>query len=635
VRVPVERQLRELDLTTSEYWSRRLNRRTALRGAGVGIAGLAGAALFGCGSSEEEQVQGPITASNSFTGDALVIPPPAGKVGKDQVRVKPGSYDQIAPMTPAETDPLANARYGGTILNRYLDPPHMDFNRTLSCTINTTLDYTKNKLVRGVFGPKANPGLIHVEPDLAESWEVNSDLTVFTFHLRKGAKFHNVAPVNGREFTSADVKASIERYKAGGVQKDVWEPVSSVETPDAYTVKITLSEPIGDFPRNIAAWSHMDAKELVDAPDVLRQKAIGTGPFVQQEWTPKERSVFKRNPDYFENGYPFVDQIISVIQEDTAVWRAGFITNNFMEWSARDRDDAEEMMKRGGDLAMLKYTTAQGVNTSGFHFQMKNPKFQDVRVRRAFSLAMDRKEFDLARYLGEGGGYSKGPIPWQVLYNQLPTLESQGQWLGYNQAEASKLLQAAGYSASNKLTVDAPVWYGRAEYQQIIKPQYDKIPELEFKVRVVDNPTAVQMLNDRNYEDTMNVTWGPPGYSVDQVTYPWYHSKGGLNHANVNDAEMDGLLVAQRREKSVEAQKEIWKKIERKYFDEVWQVWYPIGVQTRTFWHNYMVNWRPHGIGTYTCYANAQARAVWLDEGAPNALAMPEYRDIAEKLGQA
>ncbi|MFN8638913.1 MAG: ABC transporter substrate-binding protein [Dehalococcoidia bacterium] len=538
-------------------------------------------------------------------------------------------------MTPAETDPLANGRYGGTLLNRYLDPPSMDFNRTLSCTINTTMDYTKNKLVRGVFGSRANPALINVEPDLAENWEVSPDQTVFTFHLRKGVKFHNVAPVNGREFTSADVRASIERYKAGGVQKDVWEPVASIETPDNYTVKITLGEPLADFPRNIAAWSHMDAKEVLDNPDLLKDKAIGTGPFLQQEWTRKERSVFTKNPDYFEKGLPFLDHVIATVQEDAAVWRAGYLTNNFVEWSARDRDDADEMLKRGGDSVMMKYTTAQGVNTSGFHFQMKNPKFQDIRVRRAISIAMDRKEFDLARYLGEGGGYSKGPIPWQVLYSTLPTLESQGQWLAYNPGESSKMLQAAGYTAQAPLLVDAPVWYGRNEYQQIIKPQYDKVPEFKFNIRVVDNPTAVQMLNDRAYEDTMNVTWGPPSYSVDQVVYPWYHSKGGVNHANVNDPEMDSLLVAQRREKNPEAQKEVWKKIEKKYFDEVWQVWYPIGVLARGFWHNYMVNFRPHGIGSYTCYSNAQARAVWLDEGAPNALAMPEYRDVLEVLGQA
>ncbi|MSP23045.1 MAG: ABC transporter substrate-binding protein [Dehalococcoidia bacterium] len=625
-------------MSTSEYWSRRLDRRSALRGVGVGIAGIAGAALFGCGGGgEQDRVQVPITSGNAFTGDALVIPPPAGKVGKDQVRLKPGSYDFNVPMSPAETDPLANGRYGGTLLNRYLDPPSMDFNRTLSCTINTTMDYTKNKLIRGVFGPKANPAAINIEPDLAEKWEVNPDQTVFTFHLRKGVKFHNVAPLNGREFTSADVKASIERYRAGGVQKDVWEPVSSIETPDAYTVKLTLSEPLADFPRNIAAWSHMDAREMLDDKAGLALKAVGTGPFIQQEWVRKERSIFAKNPEYFEKGLPFLDNVISTVQDDLAVLLAGFSTNNFVDYATRDRDDADVVMKKnpGGDVVMMKYTTAQGVNTSGFHFQMKNPKWQDVRIRRAFSLAIDRREFDLARYLGEGGGYSKGPIPWQTLYGQMPTLESQGPWLAYDPKQASQLLQAAGYSAANPIVADAPVWYGRSEYQQIMAPMFGKIPELKFNIRIVDNPTAVQMLNDRNFDDTMNVTWGPPSYSVDQVVYPWYHSKGGVNHASVNDPDMDALLVAQRREKNVEAQKEIWKKIERKYFDEAWQVWYPVGPFARTAWHNYMINYRPHGIGSFTCYANAQTRAVWLDEGAPNALAMPEFRDVAEQLGQA
>ena len=62
------------------------------------------------------------------------------------------------------------------------------------------------------------------------------------------------------------------------------------------------------------------------------------------------------------------------------------------------------------------------------------------------------------------------------------------------------------------------------------------------------------------------------------MTYPWYHSQGGLNHANVNDAEMDRLLVAQRRETNPERQKELWKQIEARTFDQVWQVFYPIGI---------------------------------------------------------
>ena len=95
----------------------------------------------------------------------------------------------------------------------------MDFNRVLSCTINTTHDYVKNKLTRAVLGAKANVIAVDIEPDLAESWETNDDATQFTFHLRQGVKFHNVEPVSGREFTSDDVRASIERYQAGGVQR--------------------------------------------------------------------------------------------------------------------------------------------------------------------------------------------------------------------------------------------------------------------------------------------------------------------------------------------------------------------------------------------------------------------------------
>jgi hypothetical protein len=96
--------------------------------------------------------------------------------------VKPGAYTEPVPPTPAERDILANGRYGGTILARYLDPPHMDFNRTLSSTVNSPMDWTKNKLTRAAFGPYAEQYRVTIEPDLAEKWEVSGDSTQFTFH---------------------------------------------------------------------------------------------------------------------------------------------------------------------------------------------------------------------------------------------------------------------------------------------------------------------------------------------------------------------------------------------------------------------------------------------------------------------
>jgi ABC-type transport system substrate-binding protein len=600
------------------YWQRRVSRRTALRGAGIAMGGLVGAALVGCGGGDEDTTS-TAPVQRPAEGVAVGVAP-----SDDGVRIRPGTYTDPVPPTPAEQDPLKNGRYGGTVLARYLDPPHMDFNRTLSCTVNSTMDFTKNKLTRAAFGPKADSNRVTIEPDLAQSWEVTPDSTQYTFHLHKGVKFHNVQPTFGREFTSEDVKLSVERYMKGGTQQDVWAVVASIETPDNYTVIFKLNQPLSDFPQNIAAWSHMDAKEMLADPDFLREHAVGTGPFLQAEWTKKERSVFTKNPEYFEKGLPFVDRVVTVVQNDTAVQRAGYQTDNFAYWGPRDEEDAQSMLRDVKDSVYYKRASVVGANTNGIHFQMKNPRLQDIRVRRAFSMAIDNEEWDAARFAGDAQGYSNSPIPWPYLYNERPTLKGNGQWYQYNPAEASKLLQAAGYSAQNRLSLDAPAWYLRAEYREILQPQLQKIAELDFKPREVDNPTAVTMLNDRNYEDTMNITWGPPVYSVDQAVFPWYYSKGGLNHNNVNDAEMDRLVVAQRKEQKLEAKKELWLQIEARIYDQVWNRFFPTSGIARTFWHNYVINVRPHGIsGTLSCYGDGKARALWLDKGAPSAAQLP------------
>jgi len=317
--------------------------------------------------------------------------------------------------------------------------------------------------------------------------------------------------------------------------------------------------------------------------------------------------------------------VITFVQDDLTVQRAGYVTDNWFNWTPRDEPDSQDMLAKGPkDSVYHKSPSVVGTNTTGILFQYKNPKFQDPRVRRAFSMAIDRVEWDAARYAGEGGGYSVLPVPWPYIYDQRPDLASQGQWYQYNPTESSKLLQAAGYSASNKLAIDGPTWYTRAEYQQILQPMLAKIPELDFKTRVVDNPTAVQMINDRNFTDTMGSTYGPPVYTPDQALVPFFYSKAGLNQQNLDDAKMDELVLAQRREQNPERKKELWKQAEQRLLDEVFVVYVPITAYQRVFFHNYVVNIRPHGVGAaLNCYADGKARAIWLDAGAPNAMAMP------------
>ena len=592
----------------NQWSSRSVSRRTALRGAGAGLAGLAGAALIGC--------------SGGGGGGAKTEAPTGGSsaaVASGQAKLKPGqTYTGIFP-TSTEQDPIKNGKKGGTYKFRIFDSPHMDFNKILSSTVNTPNDLTKNKLFRLALGAKADASAITVEGDLVEKFEVASNGTQFTLFLNKGVKFHNVAPVMGRVMTSEDVKLSIERYQAGGVQKDVFADVTSVQTPDANTVVVKLNQPLAEFPKMAASWSYIDAKELIADNAYLTRHAIGTGAFIQDKWTAKEGQEFVRHPDYFEKGMPFLDKVSGKVIDDENVLQSAFTTENVFNYEAATSDVAKQMLQQAPKAVLFEYKGLQGANVNGFHFQLKNPKWQDERVRRAFSMAIDRKDWATARFAEDaaasGNGYSPGPMPWRALYDKVPELSSQGPYYQYNPAEATKLLTAAGYSNTKPITAELTAWFARLDWGEIMVPALNKLPLIKATFRQVDNPTAVTLLSARNFQDITNITWGPPAYAVDQTLYPWYHSKGGLNHSNHNDETMDKLVTAQRQEQDPKKQKEIWKQAEDRIYDQVWEVFTPVNFQRRGLWHNYVMNFRQHGLGSLTTYASHQFRGIWLDQG--------------------
>jgi len=614
------------------YWTnRRVNRRTMLRGAGLGLTGLAGAALIGCGGDDDAdegtpsaggQVGAQLTATAVGTGATGDGPVPA-----DQVRVTPGIYDGPIPPSAAELNSAANAKYGGVSRQLYLDPPRMDLSRTLSCTIYTTLAHTSNKLARAKLGPTADPFLIEIEPDLAESWEVSEDGTQHTFSLRQGVMFHDKAPVNGREFTAEDVLQTVEMYSAGS-QADVYSMVSNIEVPDDYTVVFNLDQPLTDFPTNVAAWSYIYPRELVEDEQLRQEVAIGTGPFVQEQWIQKERSTFSRNANYWEsdaagNQLPYLDGVELFVQSDTNAQRAGFSTDNYGWIAGRDQDDIENIFQQNSDDTVIGvFPISRGANVNGFQFQMTNPTYQDDRIRQAISLAFDRAEYDLARNGGDNqnpeGPYSNSPMPWPLLFDGYPTAAVQGPWYQFNPAEASKMMQAAGYTADNPLVAEMPSYYFRTELAQLVVPGINQsLPEVDISFREVDNPTHVTLMSDRNFDEMIGFLWGPPGYSMDQWIYPFYHSTGSLNYGSVSDPELDTMLVNQRAATDQAEKEEIWQQIYDRIHNMVYQAWFP-EAQNRSVWHNYFLNYREHGwAGSYTCYAGDQSRAMWLDDGSP------------------
>src|SRR5256885_10269498 len=141
-----------------------------------------------------------------------------------------------ASMAPA----LARAqtpKRGGILAIRTWDPPHFDPFQTISYKTHIALSFTHSRLLRHKAGPSVVPGTFPIEGDLAESWTQPSE-TTYVFKLRKGVRWHNKPPVNGRELTAEDVQYSVERFMTvpGNAYGYMLKLVDRVEATDRYTV---------------------------------------------------------------------------------------------------------------------------------------------------------------------------------------------------------------------------------------------------------------------------------------------------------------------------------------------------------------------------------------------------------------
>ena len=218
---------------------------------------------------------------------------------------------------------------GGILRVRGWDPPHFDPHLTRNFMTMTTLSFVYSKLLRHKVGAEVPPGTFVVEPDLAQRWEQPDD-TTYIFHLRKGVRWHNKPPVNGRELVAEDVKFTYNRFLTvkGNPERYLLDSVDRVEAVDRYTVKFVLKEPYVWLPQKLAnalcMW--VVAPEVVDKYGDLKkpETAIGTGPFTLERYERNVKASFRRNPLYFRSPQPFLDGVEWLIVEDESTGLATY-----------------------------------------------------------------------------------------------------------------------------------------------------------------------------------------------------------------------------------------------------------------------------------------------------------------------
>src|SRR5262244_1337316 len=273
--------------------------------------------------------------------------------------------EAIAQTTPPYSDWIAAstkpAKRGGAMARASAwDPPVIDPRLTQSIGLFQFAGLVHNRMVRYRFADESSgPNDLTLVGDLAESWEANPDHRVWTFKIRQGVKWQNVAPLNGRELVAADLKYCYEAYAKEGVQSFTFREIEAMDTPDKYTLRVHLKTPNVLFAHNVAEpVAVIFPREVLEEDGDLKKRMIGTGPYLLKEHTRKVRIVLARNPDYFDKGYPYLDEYRILSTPDAATRLAAFRTGQSDILALQSLADVETLRKTNPKAVVQEIVTA-------------------------------------------------------------------------------------------------------------------------------------------------------------------------------------------------------------------------------------------------------------------------------------
>jgi ABC-type transport system substrate-binding protein len=289
---------------------------------------------------------------------------------------------------------------------------------------------------------------VELVPDVATGWSASPDATTFTFHLRRNARF-----TNGRAVTAADFKYAIQRVLdpktrskgmeyfreivgAADFQSGRAREVGGIEVPDPWTMVFHLVAPDPIFVQKLAMpFAAAVPREVVARwGEDFSRHVVGSGAFMLKQWIGGQRLILVRNPDYFVKGVPRLDAIVEQIGvNDELQW---------LKFEAGDIDVANippaefpYVMKTPRLKALTTNVVELATDYLGMNCRMK--PFDDVRVRRAFNYAIDKRK--IIALLNGRGVIARGVLP-----PGLPGYDANAAGYPYDPARARRLLEAAG-----------------------------------------------------------------------------------------------------------------------------------------------------------------------------------------------
>lgn len=428
---------------------------------------------------------------------------------------------------------------------------------------------------------------MNLVPYLAEGMPtVSQDGTVYTFTVKKGVKFHN-----GRELTADDVAYTITRvidsetkspgqsfyFTIKGAQEFAngeADAVEGIEVVDDYTIRFTLTQPDASF-LNVMALNFsfvVPSEEVERWGEDFGHHPVGTGPFAFTEWTPGQQILFQRNEEYFREGIPYLDGVkVQIgVTPDVALLRLERGEVDLLG----DGIPPGEFVRLTQDSEWQDQIVHEvRVNTTHIALNTQMAPFDDVRVRRAVNMAIDKKR--IVQLLN-----GRGQVAQTILPPLMPGYDPNAEGYEYDPEAAKELLAAAGYPNGFSTFIECISVDPEPKLCESIQNDLKQIG-IDLEVRTLASSTVI---NDAGTPGKVPMVWsGGLAWTQDYPHPSDFYGpilgcgsavEGGWNWAWYCNPELDARELKARGMKDWDASMEEYKEIFRVLREEA--VWVPV-----------------------------------------------------------
>ncbi len=487
-------------------------------------------------------------------------------VPRAEPTVSPSAPSATATPTSAATQEAKPSTQltGGTFRRLWSDPPTLD--------PHLTGDTTSAGLVVEIYS-----GLVTLDtdlnlvPDIAESWDVSPDGTVYTFHLRKNAKFHDGNPVTAQDFkwsleraANPETESPLADTYLGDIVgvKDVLDgnasEIRGIKIIDDYTLQITIDAPKAYFLAKLTYPTAyvLDKENVEQGGRNWTDKPNGTGPFKLTEYRIGERIILERN-DFYYREPALLDKVINNLAGGQSM---AMYENDEIDITGVGLADLDRVLDPTEPLNKDLVTAPPSFNIWYIGFNGNEPPFDDIKFRQALNYAVDKEL--IAREL-----YSDLLVPaYGILPPGFPAYNPNLEGLRFDPEKARQLLSESKYADLDtrpRIIITSPGTGGAPPLDlEVVTQMWIQILGVEVEIQNVEWATYLQDLNRQRLQVFAGIGWEADYPDPQDFLDILFHTDSLLNHGAYSNRELDAILEKARVEQDITKRIELYNQAE-------------------------------------------------------------------------